>query len=80
METDFARPDAIEEFKTDLAALRERAGGQLRTPFEEAIQQFSNRRFQLAKEWSSDRKRLEEIVLEHQKIAPHLRLRTLNRS
>jgi hypothetical protein len=71
--------DPIETFKVDLASLRERAAGHLRTAFEEDLQGFSNRRFHLVGDFSTDRKRIEEIVAEHHRIAPHLRLRVLNR-
>jgi hypothetical protein len=71
--------DAIETFRVDLASLRDRAAGHLRTAFEEDLQGFSNRRFHLASDFSSEKRRIEEIVTEHQKMAPHLRLRVLNR-
>jgi hypothetical protein len=71
--------DSIEDFRADLAALRARAEGHQRTAFEEDLQGFSNRRFHLSSSPSDERRILEAIVSEHQRIAPHLRLRVLNR-
>jgi hypothetical protein len=69
--------DAIETFKRDLALLRERVGLNLRGGFEEDLQNFSNRRFNLVAEFAGDKKRIEEIVAEHHRLAPQLRLRVL---
>ena len=69
--------DDIEAFRFDLASLRERVGTGLRTPVEEELQGFSNRRHNLSLDFARDRKRLEAIVTEHQKLSPQLRLRVL---
>jgi hypothetical protein len=75
-----AAVDSVETFRADLANLRERAQGLQRMAFEEDLQGFSNRRFHLSSAPSAERRLLEEIVSEHQRIAPHLRLRVLNRT
>lgn len=69
--------DSIELFKRRLSDLRERVGTETRSSFEEDLQKLSNQRFDLVRDFSDERRRIEGIVLEHQTLAPQLRLRTL---
>jgi hypothetical protein len=69
--------ERVEAFRFDLAALRERVGTGLRTPVEEDLQGLSNRRYHLSRDFALERKRIEAIVADHQRLSPQLRLRVL---
>jgi hypothetical protein len=73
----FPAEDPVEAFRHALASLRERVGLGPRPPVEEDLQRLSNRRFRLSNDFVVQRRRIEEIVAEHQKLSPQLRLRVL---
>jgi hypothetical protein len=75
LEPVFSAGDPVETFRADLASLRERAGTEPRTKFEEDLQNLSNRRYHLLNEFPSQKRRIDEIIVEHQRLAPQLKLR-----
>jgi hypothetical protein len=70
----FPAQDPIEAFRHELASLRERVGTAPRGPVEENLQRLGNRRFHLLIEFASEKKRIDDIVAEHQALAPQLTL------